>query len=231
MGYKNFGMKIDRVQTSNWENAIYGMRMPLNSESQSDSTSVGNFVLGEKDKNLLIRLCIGGSAHRKVLRMISLSFVCKMPMTWWKHFETHKIGTTAISRSTMHKGIGSRLLTREEDFYTSVWYPDHDRMLADINSTKVLMDESDDKAFKKIAWRKIIDLLPMCYCQERMITMNYEVALAILQLRYQVEKLDDEWTFFCEVLLDACPHLEDIYLATKKNRQLTTEEFQKLSKK
>jgi len=230
--FKKQGMQIERVQTFNWENSIFGMRLPLNSEAQSDSmVNNGKFILGDKDKDLLIRLCIGGSAHRKVLRMIGISFMCKMPMTWFKHFETHKIGVTAISRSTMHKGIGSGILTREDDFYTSVWYPEHNQMLDAINTTKVIMDKSEDKNLKKVLWRKIIDLLPMCYCQQRMITINYEVALAILQLRYQVEKLDDEWTFFCETLLETCPHLNDIYLATKKNRQLTTDEFNALAKK
>ena len=227
--FTNQGMKIERIQASGWENAIFGMRLPMNSELQSDSMIVKErFELGIKDKDLILRLSLGGTSHRKVLRMIGLSFLCKMPMTWWKHMDQNRVGQTTISRSTMHKGIGNGILTKEKDFYTSVWYPEHDQMLNAINTTKLIMDGTEDKTLKKVLWRKIIDLLPMCYCQERLVHINYEIALSILQLRYNVEKLDDEWTFFCEALIHGCPHLNDIYLATRKNRQLTTQEFNNL---
>jgi hypothetical protein len=228
------GMKIEKIQTTNWPNAIYSMRLPMNSELQSDSIGDydSNFKLGDKDKNLLIRLCIGGTAHRKVLRMIGLSFICKMPFTWWKHMDQNRVGQTTISRSTMHRGIGKELLS-PDDFYVKHWNEEQQYILNKINELQLKIKEVEnnkDNKLKNELWRRLIDILPLSLLQERMITINYEVALSILHLRYNVEKLDDEWTFFCKSLLASCPHLKDIYEATKKNRQLTTEEFEKLKK-
>ena len=108
------GMKVSKVETMGWKNAILGMRYPLNSEAMSDTyvDESGRVVVGEKDKDLIVRLSVAGSAHRKVLRMIHIQMSVKMPMTWWKHEATHKVGVTEISRSTMHKGVGKETLTR-----------------------------------------------------------------------------------------------------------------------
>jgi hypothetical protein len=241
--YMNQGMRITRIMTSGWENAILGMRLPMNSEHLSDSTyniplgsDKDQFILldsgydiGPKDQDLIIRLAKAGTDHSKVLRMIHVSALVKMPMTFFKHYDTYKVATTAISRSTMHKGVGKELLTKD-DFYVEEWNNEQDIMLETLNKLQIQHNNATDQTEKRKIWRRLIDALPMCYCQERLIDLDYQTLLAILGSRYQVEKLSPEWNFFCEAFLKDCPMLERLYEATKHKRTMTTEEFTAISK-
>jgi len=230
-GYINQGMSIKQILITGWDNAVIGMRLPMNSEAQSDSYRDfdGEFHLGPKDKDLIIRLAKAGTDHSKVLRMIHVSALVKMPWTWWKHYDTYKVATTAISRSTMHKAVGGKPLTENDFFYFQPNLADKNLILK-INSLQELLTKTDEVDMKKSIWEQIIDLLPSAYCQERMIDLNYQTLLLILGSRYGVEKLDIPWTFFCEAFLEECPHLKDLYEAVKSKRSMTTEEFGAMKK-
>ncbi len=223
-------MRVIIEEISGFKGAIKGMRYPMNSEHLSDSNFDNGIKLGEKDLDLLIRLSIAGSAHRKVLRCLHIGLTVAMPFTWWKHLDTYKVGTTEISRSTMHKGVGKELLTRD-DFHVEEWNDEQEYVLNKINDLQVKLANATESNKKKKLWRRLIDILPLSLLQERYLDLNYENALSMLHLRYQVEKLSPEWDFFCEELLKGCPYLKDIYNATKSKRQLTTEEFDALKKK
>lgn len=224
------GMRVSQVMTIGWQNAVIGMRLPMNSEAQSDSTeTAGRFVLGPKDKDLIIRLTKAGTDHSKVLRMIHVQALVKMPLTWWKHYDTYKVATTAISRSTMHKAVGGKSLTMDDFFFFQPELADKS-LINKINSLQELLKFSSSPDDKRIYWEQIIDLLPNAYCQERMIDLNYQTLLAILGSRYSVEKLDEPWNFFCEAMIMECPHLGDIYDAVKHKRSMTTLEFEAMKK-
>lgn len=234
MKYQKQGMHISDIEVSNWKNAVKGMRYPLNSDFKSDSfidNHVG-FVLGPEDANLIIRLSKAGTDHRKILRMIKVSASVQMPMNWWIHYDTYKVGTVAISRSRMHR-LTQRLLTKN-DFYVEEWDDENQRTMDVINEyidCAQTMKEIKDTDKAQYYWRKALDSLPMTYCQERMIDLNYEVLINILGARYKVERLSSEWDFFCQAFLDYCPQLKEIYEAVKSKRTMTTDEFNKMSKK
>ena len=230
---KNQGMNITGIRVFGIEHAILGMRYPLNSEKNSDTflDNDGFVVVGPKDLDLLIRLSKAGTDHRKVLRMINVYASVKMPFTWWAHYDTYKVGTTAISRSRMHK-LTERLL-RRDDFYVEEWDDSNKMVMDNINNhidQALTFKEVQEPKNAKYHWRKALDALPMTYCQERMINLNYEVLLNILGSRYKVEKLAPEWDFFCQHFIDNCMHLEEIYDAVKHKRSLTTGEFNAKSK-
>ena len=92
------------------EQAIRGMRNPLNSWDKSDSgwgdydceNNTYNYILGPEDLKLCQRLILGGPEHRKFLRQIIVSMDITAPLYWWKEFDTYKVGTVANSCSTMH---------------------------------------------------------------------------------------------------------------------------------
>ena len=63
----------------------------------------GNYVLGENDLSLAVRLRRAGSDHRKFLRQVFVSADITAPLYWWKEFDTYKVSTVANSTSTMHK--------------------------------------------------------------------------------------------------------------------------------
>lgn len=211
-------MKIDKLQVFGWENAILGMRFPKNSENYSDSIFNSPFILGDKDKKLLLALCKAGKDHRKVLRMIHIQASILMPISWWVQYDTYKIGTTANSRSRMHK-MGDNLLTLD-DFYfenteDSLEY--FTNLIEIINKNIIIYQNNKNSAIAKKAWRFIIDILPMSFQQERMVDLNYEVLLTIIQARY-TEKLNKEWQFFCDYFLEYCPYLKDILDALKDKK-------------
>jgi hypothetical protein len=211
-------MFIERVKTFGWENAIRGMRYSFNSENASDSVYDGKdgIFIGDKDKTLMLNLISAGSAHRKFLRAIHIQMSVNMSMKWWKQFDTYKIGTTALSRSTMHT-LMKEPLSRDnfEPFEHNKIIDDIvdllNQLIAEYNILK--LTPNVNKGEMERIMNAVFDILPMSFLQERIIDMNYEVALNILHQR-QTHKLK-EWHFFCNTLLSKVPYLKEFYESTK----------------
>jgi len=198
-------MRITRIETLGFRNAMLGMRFPKNSDGKSDSSAAG---IGPADLSLLLRLTKAGRDHRKALRMIHVQAAVEMPMSWWIQYDTYKVATVANSRSRMHK-MGSRLLT-EKDFFVAEWNRRMINTLFYLNGLIKVWQSGRDR----VVWQQILDALPMSYQQERMLDLNYETLVAILSSRYS-EKLFIEWRFFCDAFLGSCPHLREIWEASK----------------
>lgn len=115
-------IKFENRTCYGWEEAIRGMRNPMNSwdksdtewrsihEQSTDEPVVGNdkylrekLCLGFADQSLMNRLAVAGTDHRKFMRMIVVWVDITAPLYWWKEFDTYKVGTVANSCSTMHK--------------------------------------------------------------------------------------------------------------------------------
>lgn len=98
-------MRIVNESVMNFENALRGMRNPMNSWHKGDSymSADGEFAMGLSDLKLAQALCTAGTDHRKFLRQILVSVDIEAPLYWWKEFDTYKVGTTANSTSTMHR--------------------------------------------------------------------------------------------------------------------------------
>lgn len=119
-------MKFENTRVYNFENALRGMRNPLNSWAKSDSEFgispncalngdevilsqdkyfdiCEHIKIGPNDMDLARRLINGGTEHRKFLRQIFVSVDITAPLYWYKEFDTYKVATAANSTSTMHK--------------------------------------------------------------------------------------------------------------------------------
>ena len=110
-------IKLENTEVTGWEAAIRGMRNPMNSWEQSDSSFedvfedqenlhtyyMKNAEIGPNDFKLMKRLRNAGTDHRKFMRMIAVYVDITAPLYWWKEFDTYKVGTVANSCSTMHK--------------------------------------------------------------------------------------------------------------------------------
>jgi len=100
-------IKIEAVDVWGFKHAVRGMRNPMNSWDKSDSVFddiwSDHFVIGDNDLDLMHRLFVGGSEHRKFMRMIHVSMDVTAPLYWWKEYDTYRIGVTTNSCSTMHK--------------------------------------------------------------------------------------------------------------------------------
>ena len=113
-------IKIENVSVYGLEEAIRGMRNPMNSWNYSDSyhnkeeydslngqkyvgTDNVDYCVGYNDNKLMLNLAAGGPVHAKYRRMITVYLDITAPLYWWKEFDTYKVGTVANSCSTMHK--------------------------------------------------------------------------------------------------------------------------------
>lgn len=202
-----------------WEIIIEGMRNPMNSWHNSDSTICSGwdgfedcttsitgvcprhedfhhdiFCMGENDHRLMMQLAKGGAVHAKYRRMIPVFLTINAPLYWWKEFDTYKVGTVANSCSTMHK-IQSKEFTIN-DFSAEYLREDYVEALFNVidalNDAREMFLETKDKYF----WWQMIQLLPTSYNQKRTVMLNYEVLVNIYHSRKN-HKLD-EWHVFCD---------------------------------
>ncbi len=193
-------IKTERTSVMNFENAIRGARNPMNSWERMDSFTDGdgNFVFGENDLSLAVRLAKAGSDHRKFLRQIIVSVDITAPLYWWKEFDTYKVGTTANSCSTMHK-IHSKPFSRE-DFSCDRLTDEGLKMLDSIidfleEERRQFIADKDDRSH----WHNMIQILPSSYNQMRTVTLNYENLVNIYYAR-RTHKLA-EWHTFCDWIM------------------------------
>ena len=203
-------LKIETFSVMNFENAVRGMRNPMNSWAQSDSRvdGDGRFVFGEADLALAKKLCAAGSDHRKFLRQILVSVDILAPLYWWKEFDTYKVATVANSTSTMHK-IHSKPFS-VEDFSHDKLSPEAMAYLEDVVDKLEELRKHYRQTKEKGDWYDIIQLLPSGYNQLRTVTLNYET-LRNMHGSRRSHKLD-EWQAFCD-WIEGLPYAGELIAA------------------
>ena len=224
-------IKIENIQTMGWEGALRGMRNPLNSWDKADSAHASDiertdtnlaaygdklnrydFVIGQNDLALCLKLIKAGSEHRKLLRMIHVQMDITAPLYWWKEFDTYKVATTSNSCSTMHKIAADEFAFEDfsDEHLETEWLAClDDTIIPLLNRARTKFIETKDKRY----WWQMIQLLPTSYNQRRTIDMSMETALNILHQRSH-HKLD-EWVDLCSVLLLKVPYAKEFYNVVK----------------
>lgn len=202
-------IKLERISVMNLENAIRGMRNPMNSWDKSDSAydEDGSYLLGESDLSLAGRLARSGSDHRKYLRQIFVSVDITAPLYWWKEFDTYKVATVANSTSTMHK-IHAKPFAREDfstDHMDDETLAAFDSVIAYLETVRLKYMENKEKGY----WYDMIQFLPSSYNQLRTVTLNYETLTNIYYAR-RYHKLE-EWHTFCD-MIKTLPYAEQMIL-------------------
>lgn len=205
-------MEIKNIEVYSFSLAIRGMRNSFASWDKSDSchefigdnrfrAATDQMVLGPEDLKLMQKLYKAGGSERKFMRMIQVWCDISAPLTWWKQFDTYKVGTTAISTSTMHLITDKEFTLDNFDAEPS----DHLRTTIDFLNEKRL-EYLNTKEYH--TWREIIDNLPESYIQLRTVNMSYEAIAHMINDRKN-HKLT-EWHYFCNVMLDNLPYLKEI---------------------
>lgn len=207
-----FQMKIENVSISNFNNAIRGMRNPLDSWAKSDSKIYFDTItLGPNDLDLAMRLIKGGTEHRKFLRQIFVSMDITAPLYWWKEMDTYKIGTTANSCSTMHTITKSPITITNfdlgdvdfdilEEYDSSTLAPELFVKFLEWCRTRYI--ETKDTRY----WKELIRWLPESWLQKRTWTADYEVLMNIYRQRHN-HKLN-EWHIFCNNII-TLPYMKE----------------------
>ena len=203
-------LKAERIEVMNFHNAMRGARNPLNSWARSDSyyDNDGNFVFGENDLSLAVRLRKAGSDHRKFLRQIFVTVDITAPLYWWKEYDTYKVGTVANSTSTMHK-IASAPFSMEQfscDMMDNETKKHMQAVIEYLEDLRLRYLETKDKQL----WYDMIQFLPSSYNQMRTCTMNYENLIAMYNSRCN-HKLN-EWHVFCDDFIASLPYAEELII-------------------
>ena len=227
-------IKIENTEVVGWEHAIRGCRNPLNSWARSDSEwTVMNqsdyelgydpnyeYVIGQNDHDLMMRLRNAGTDHRKFMRMITVYVDITAPLYMLKELDQYKVGVTSNSCSTMHR-IHAKEFTLD-DFSHEHLSARSIEVLEDIidilnryrylylNGGEDFISDNDCIDYEpknKHVWYQLIQLLPSSYNQKRTYCMNYEVLANIYKSRKN-HKLD-EWREFCK-WIESLPYSEII---------------------
>lgn len=212
-------IKIENVEVVGWEQAIRGMRNPMNSWDKSDSKVVNencedcmykadysvckhnsihncfNYEVGYNDLDLMKRLRNAGTDHRKYLRMITVYADITAGHTWWAEFDTYKVGTVRNSCSKMHK-IHIKEFVYDDFDHEGI---DECGLQSKFKSYIAILEDlriKFNKTKEKKYWRAIIEMLPLGFHIRATVMLNYEV-LANMYKSRKAHKLD-EWREFCK---------------------------------
>ena len=217
-------IKLEHTSVMNFENALRGMRNPMNSWDKSDSVFAPALCIGPNDLSLAQRLVVAGSDDRKFLRQIFVSVDVTAPLYWWKEYDTYKVGTVANSTSTMHKIHSKTIEMSDFSVDDFVIYNDSkvEMTMCAAMSGVVAMCESFRAEYVKTKdqkyWRALIQMLPESYNQMRTCTLNYENLLNIYFARRH-HKLD-EWHTYCD-WIEGLPYFREICIEGKQNDKRT----------
>lgn len=211
-------IKVENLSVVNIDNALRGMRNPLESWDKIDSYWNENhteFIVGDEDKKLALKLIKAGSDHSKFMRQIFVSMDITAPMSWWWDYDTYKVATTRNSTSRMHK-LGTRLLTYDDFSYDDENYkinitPLREYVLNDINRRIQLFQDFKKEGKNEEAmllWRDIVFDSPQNYNFKSTWTGSYENMRNIYRARKNHKQR--EFRDFCKFIEENFPCSEFI---------------------
>lgn len=217
-------MNIENTNVYGFEDAIRGMRNPLNSWGNSDSYYIksvdgSEYILGEKDKDLCHRLLSTPSdSDSKFLRMIYVNTDVVAPVYWVQELDTYKISTVRDSCSLQHKGMSRDYtlddFTLEDGNIIPVEIYDDNRDESFKDCIKIYLDAVINplrQKYKKTGdykyFRAMRQALPMGYNYRFTWSANYAVLRNIYRQR-KSHRLS-EWHEFCK-WIESLPYAEDL---------------------
>lgn len=104
---KSGHMSLSTIGVWGFYGAALGVRRSFRSTEKCDSkpaclSDIHEEELGENDLKLMKKLVLRGTDEAKFARAIHVQVNIKAPLSWWKQFDTYKVGTVRLSDSTMH---------------------------------------------------------------------------------------------------------------------------------
>lgn len=119
-----------------------------------------SYSIGEPSTIERLRTLVkAGDSHAKVMRMVMVWLRIDAPRFWWSEFDTYKIGTVAMSESTMHTLAKGKL--SPVDFEGEDVDPEY---LSKINA----------KIKSKASIESIKKMLPESFLQCRIVMTDYQ---------------------------------------------------------
>lgn len=217
-------MNIENTNVYGFEDAIRGMRNPLNSWSNSDSYYIksvdgSEYILGEKDKDLCHRLLSTPSdSDSKFLRMIYVNTDIVAPVYWVQELDTYKISTVRDSCSLQHRGMSRDYALHDFTLDVDTHVPISERNDENYDTFDFVIQKYIDKVINPLRkkyketgdyryFRAMRQALPMGYNYRFTWSANYAVLRNIYRQR-KSHRLS-EWHEFCK-WIESLPYAEDL---------------------
>ena len=106
-------MIVDVLKVDGIEEALLGMGLSYGLTSNKNIIDMEDAKLAARLTKICAKCAQRGNGEDKFLRMIQIWADVTAPRFWWAEFDTYKVGTVALSESTMHT-LGKRPLTPED---------------------------------------------------------------------------------------------------------------------
>lgn len=106
-------MKVDVLKVDGIKEALLGMGLSYGLTSDKNIIDMEDAKLAGRLTKICEKCARRGNGEDKFLRMIQIWADITAPRFWWAEFDTYKVGTVALSESTMHT-LGKRPLEQED---------------------------------------------------------------------------------------------------------------------
>lgn len=208
-------MNITTKKVAGIDEALYGMRHPMNSWDKGDTK---DGVIGPNDLKLAQTLITGGPEHAKFMRQIHVWADIDMPRYWWSEFDTYHFNTKN-SCSTMHRLLhSSTVISKDLFFYNKEDEDIVEVIVKRLDEVRDLYLKAPTLRDKVILLRRAKQLLPEGFMQLRLVATNY-AELRNVYFQRRNHKLQDEWRdTFCD-WVDTLPYAAELITYTGKGNK------------
>ena len=181
-------MKVDVLKIDGIKEALLGMGLSYGLTSDKNIIDMEDAKLAGRLTKICEECARRGNGEDKFLRMIQIWADITAPRFWWAEFDTYKVGTVALSESTMHT-LGKRPLT-PEDFEPPmnqrpeglINNPLAAAILASMSQSRLEgLNRTMTSPFTPIEVKKAA--LPEGFLQRRIVNLNYAVLANMIRQR------------------------------------------------
>lgn len=181
------GAYVRVLKESGFYEALFGLSLSFDVISPEVITGESNLLSNEKFlkmQKVAQTLAFKGGGHNKFLESMQVWLLIRGSLSFWKQFDTYRVGTTKQSESTMHT-LRKRVLT-ENDFTKETF------CIPTIT--------------KNFSIDEMRDNLPSGFLECRVVNTNYKTLQNIVTQRKNHKS--NKWNTFIEMLLKQVQHPE-----------------------
>ena len=212
-------MKFENTQVFGIENALIGMRLPMNrsfQEAKDKSDTIGE-DLGTNDLVVCEKLInadklYNSQPNSKFLRMIHVQVCVTAPAYIFHEIDTYKVGVTRNSSSLMHKGVSKEFTL--DDF--EIDNRDSVRLELDSGNIKTVTGQFWKTTLDSLNWyraeylknkdmnifRALRQAIPMSFLYTSMLDLNYAALRTMIQQRkyHRLKEWREDFINWCKTL-------------------------------
>ena len=186
------GAYVRVLKESGFYEALFGLSLSFDVISPEVITGESNLLSNEKFlkmQKVAQTLAFKQGGHNKFLESIQAWLLIRGSLSFWKQFDTYRVGITKQSESTMHT-LKKRQLTKQDFTKETFVFP---------NIKNLSIDEMRDN-------------VPSGFLECRVVNTNYKTLQNIIHQRENHRS--KKWNTFIEMLLQQIQHPE--FLINKK---------------